>query len=417
MAQSLGQDVPHTRRAVRQLFQGRWETVLHPGNVYDALRELLQFPETATRAAELKEVGLQIGWEPGQPMTFEQSLQMLRAGKQVTVDFSAAGWFGRVANQIIPFYNAAVQGPRALARAWRRNPGLVAWKLGTLTASSLTLWWTFKDEPWWREKSAKDKFAYWHFPFERDGKTELLKIPRNQEIGAIVGMTEALADAFYREDPAKFQAAFGATLEGLNPFSLPPLVGEAAEQLANRDFWSETPIVPRGQAEMPPEEQVGPYTSRAAIALGETFGVSPRRIDHAIRGLGGPVASDLFELLGVGKPGGKREGEMADIPVAGRLFARGGAMGTHPLSIEALYDALDQALQRQQSKKTPETSQERLARLHLLDGTRAVSTLMGVRAETPDDEKRRALLVRALDISRKVLQDVKGVGRLEVAIP
>lgn len=410
MAQSLGQDVPHTRRAARQLFQTRTERVLSPGNLYDGIRDAFQFPESAPRAAELVEVGRRIGWKPGQPMTLDQSLQLLRAGKQVTTDFSAAGEFARVMNQMVPFYNAAIQGPRAALRAARRSPAQFAFRATQLAALSLALWWQYKDEEWYREKTAGQKFGFWHFPYDGPNGPELIKIPRGQEIGAQTALVEALADSWYREDPKAASEFIGEAFKQMNPFGLPPVLEETAEQLANVDFFTEAPIVPQygaGSLQQPDAEQFSEYTSRAAVVMGGLFDVSPRRIDHAIRGLGGPVASDLFELLGLGPPEQEREEEPSDTPIIGRLWERGGAMGTRPRSIDELYDALEAARLRQHSKRSPEDEQARQLRLVLDDAAKAVSALSAVRRETSQVKAKRELMREALQIARDALAQVK----------
>jgi len=389
MAQPLGQDIPHTRRAARRLFAGRKQQLLDPRNWYDGFRDLVQFPESAPRTAELKLVAQEIGWKPGENMSFSQSLRLLTALKQVTTDFTAAGEISRVVNQIVPFHNAAIQGPRASLRALKRNPGQFAWRGAQLTALTLMLWWLHKDDEWWKEMDARERATYWHFPV---GDDLLVRIPRSFEIGQFFSaLPESLADAAYQADPDAMTEWFTTTFQVSKPPVLPVPVSEAIEQAANKDFYFGRPIVTKANEFKPAEEQFNEYTSRAAIALGGIFNQSPQRIDHAISSAFGPVGGDVLSVLGLGAKEIPREKEAADLPIVGRLFQRGGQIGTRPRSVEKLYQALDKAEKRQHSDRRTENEVQRQQRLQLSDAAQAVSALLYVRQYTPENEKRRAL--------------------------
>jgi hypothetical protein len=404
MAQPLGQDIPHTRLAARRLFQGRVVRTLDPRNWFEFYRELVQFPELAPRVAEFRAIAEDIGWEPGMPMTLDQSLQLLLAAKQVTTDFTAAGELSRIINRMVPFHNAAIQGPRANLRAARRNPGKFVWRGLQLTAATLLLWWLNKDEEWYREMNPRERFLHWHFPTEWPEPT-LVRIPRAFEVGLIFSsLPEAFLDGWYLQDPKGVEEWFGVFRQSISPNVMPVLAGESAEQLANWDFYFERPIVPMGELRRPPEEQYNEYTSRAAIRLGELFGVSPRRIDHAMSGVFGYVSADLLTLFGLGPAELGREKEAADIPVFGRLFTRGGELGTQPQTIQELYTLLDEAQVRQASLKDPENQADRQRRLQLTDAAQAVTALAYVRRFTKEADKRRELMREALSIAQEAVK-------------
>ncbi len=402
MAQPLGQDIPHTRRAARRLFAGRKQQLLDPRNWYDGFRDLVQFPESAPRTAELKLVAEEIGWKPGTPMSFSQSLRLLTALKQVTTDFTAAGEISRVMNQIVPFHNAAIQGPRASLRALKRNPGKFAWRGAQMTALTLMLWWLHKDEEWWQEMDARERATYWHFPV---GDDLLVRIPRSFEIGQFFSaLPEALADAAYRADPEAMTEWFTTTFQVSKPPVLPVPVSEALEQAANKDMYFGRPIVTQANQRKPAEEQFNEYTTRVAIALGRIFNQSPQRIDHAISSAFGPVGGDVLSVLGLGAKEIPREKEASDLPVVGRLFARGGQAGTRPRSVDKLYQALDKAEQRQHSDRRQETEAQRQQRLQLSDAAQAVSALIYVRQYTPENEKRRELTREMLRLAADAVE-------------
>jgi len=409
MAQPLGQDIRHTDRAARRLFQGPVIRVLDPRNAFDFLRDTLQFPESAARVAELKLLAKKIGWAPGQPMTLDQSLELLLAAKQVTTDFSAAGEYGRMWNRVAPFHNAALQGPRANVRAFKRNPARFLWRGLELASITLALWWWNKDKEWYKELSSEAKALFWHVPFNWNGREELVRIPRAFEPGMMFGaMPEMFADAWYQQEPETAKRWFSQFFEVLTPNVEPVLFDEMADQWSNRDRFWDTPIVPTRDARKPLEEQYSEYTSRVARFTGELFGASPRRIDHAIRGVFGGVASDVIDAVGLGGKAGGRGDEPADIAVLGRLFQRGGAMGFHPKSIDRLYDTLDEYRLRQASDRVEETHVQGQVRLMLADATRAVSALSYIRSQTDDTDKRRALVRESVLLAKEALEQAKG---------
>jgi pyruvate-formate lyase len=88
----------------------------------NAMRELLSVTESIPRLAEMETIAKEIGYKWGDPMTFDQAVQIGLAGKRATVDFSAMGRAGKVFNQMVPFFNANIQGSRSFVRAFRDNP-------------------------------------------------------------------------------------------------------------------------------------------------------------------------------------------------------------------------------------------------------------------------------------------------------
>jgi len=406
MAQPMGQDMDYTARTARRLFQNRAVRIVDPRNLLDFVRNILQFPETGARVTELKLLAREIGWTPGQPMTIDQSLQLLLASKQSTVDFTAAGTFSRVMNQMVPFHNAPIQGMRASVRAARKRPGRWLFRGLQMTAATLALWWWNKDKEWYRELSARARALYWAFPFTWNGREELALIPRAQEGPQLFGsLPEALADSWYRQDPKTATEFFGSLFETLTPNMWPVIPEEIYEQARNRDRFWDMPIVPTGELRRPPEEQAGEYTSEVAKFLGELFKVSPRRIDHAIRGAFGGVATDVIDEVGLGGTAPKASGEVSDTLVLGRLFQRGGPLGVRPRSVDVLYDEIEKADQVAGSVRRKEEPQERARRLMLEDAGQAVSSLSYVRSQTTDIDQRRELTRKMVEVSRRAVQD------------
>ena len=405
MGRRLGRDVDLAGVAARQLKQGKKALYADPRNWFSWFQEAIQFPESAPRIAEIRQVAKDLNWRPGKPMTLDQMVDLTLAGKQGTVDFSAAGKASAVLNETIPFFNAAIQGPRVSINSFARKPSRFVWRgLAAITVPTLLNWWWNKDEEWYTEQNDNERFLFWQTPvFDT-----VLRIPRAFEIGALfASLPEAMADSWYREDPEGMSRWFTTTFRSMSPDILPVIPREALEQAANWDSFWDRPIVNKGLEGDPPKEQFDDWTSRSAIKIGEIFNISPKRIDHAIKGIGGGVTSDVVDVLGLGPKGVEREKELADIPIVGRLFRRGGKLGTRPKSIDDLYDRLAEAYQRQRSKSNPETTKERSTRLMMEDAARAVSNLMYVRSYTAELDKRNMLTSEALGIAKDAIQQAK----------
>lgn len=412
MVQPLGQDIQHTKRAARRLFQGRFSRVIDIKNWYDGIRDILQFPESAARVTELKGMMKEMGIKPGDPITFGQSIKLLNAVKQVTTDFTAAGKHARWINQIAPFFNAGIQGPRANIRAAKRNPTAFALKGLSITAATLALWYKNKDEDWYAEMPYNERFSYWYVPFEEDDRKEMARIPRPFEVGHVfASIPEALMDSWYREDPEAALAAAELFITSSVPDPLNnPLFEEMREQDKNRDMFFDSPIVSQSLIRKPEEEQYTEFTSNVAIFLGDKFGLSPNRIDHAIQGLGGSVAGDLMDLLGTGGVELNKEKELADMPIVGRLFKRGGAQGSRQKAIEEMYKLMGEASLIQNSSRNEETRQQAKSRIMLTDAVRAVSALLYVRGRTKLIEDRDELTAEALEIAQDAVEIYKEGG-------
>lgn len=419
MAQPLGQDSRPLQRAARRLKRGGEFRAWDPRDQYDFVLGLFQFTETAARLTEIKNVAEDLGWDPSQPLTADIAAKLAVAGKQVTTDFTQAGSVARSINQAVPFFNAGIQGPVAHLRAVKADPTKFAIRGLMLTAAALAVWWRNKDEDWWKEMPLKERYGFTYIPVG----DELIRIPRAFEAdGLFMAGAEALADAWYQEDPKAAAEWFGKWLGSFSQIDtaggvpvppMPVLMQMAAEQLANRDFFSDSSIVPKGQEDLADAEQFSPYTSRAAIKIGSVFDVSPRRVDHAINSIFGGVGSDLVALLGRGnKDLVEREKEGADLPVFGVLFQRGGQQARSPESVEKLYDIYEEALKIQRSRFQEESLQDSQKRLMVSDAIRAVTILEDVKLLTASRAARAELDAEQISIARDVVKAVEE-GRID----
>jgi|GEM_PF-1317947 len=392
VSQPLGIDIRFTRRAAKRLFRGRVMKVVT--NPIDHLREIMQIPESATRTAELKLRAKEMGWKPGQPMSFAQSLQLLLDTKRVTVDFSAGGSVGQAVNQAVPFFNAQIQGTRLTLRTFKSKPKrtVIRGVMG-LTSLTLALWWLNKDEEWYTDMPYWERFTYWNID---DGK-HIWQIPRGFEWGTIfTAVPEAIWDAMYRQDPEAIIEVFGQWSEQVNPAALPVIPDVVLEQFANERFFTNSPIVPIGELNDPPGDQRGPYTSKLAGMLGDMFPnqASPRRIDHAIRGFFGGLGPDILDTLGLGVPSRRISlKELEGVPILSSLVRPGGREGRRSLAVDTFYEDLSREQRRfngQKNKGESETTNQRHYRQVLEDAHDTIIMINHVqRALDPVKQKQK----------------------------
>lgn len=402
MSQHLGRERAATRRASKGLFR-----TITPGKAFDYLIDLLQFSDAAARIAEIRMVAKDKGIDLD-ALTFDQAIDLAIAAKEATTDFSAGGRWTSFLNGLLPYFNAGVQGWAGGIRAAKRNPMRTLWRVGWKAGILASLWLQYKDDDWWKEMPSYEKWSYFHIPIKFGGRDEVLRIPVPQDTENVYTMgVLAILEAVNERDPAVALEYAQHLADTVTP-TAPVILQEGAEQAANWDFFTGKPIVSEKFRDTRPSEQFNEYTSGLAKWLGENTGLSPVRIDHAIRGIGGPLTSDATRAL----TSDDREGEPADTPVVGTLFQRGGPLGYRPESVDQLYDRLQEANFRHtdwrnaktpQEKAAAENEQQRQARLMLEDAAQAVTDLSRARAETKSVTDRRKITAKMAEIARDAI--------------
>ena len=411
-------------------------------------KDFLQFPESATRMAEIRTIAAEIGWKPGDTMTPEIAQHLILAGKQVTVDFTAAGDISRAYNQYVPFFNAAIQGPRAAIRAAKRpvrmgklagiptGPVHFATRGLQLAGLAIANWFRNKDEDWWIRLNAREKFLYMFYPTNILGEDVVVMIPMAHDSGQLfAGLAVAFLDAWYRREPdevlkwAELQDYAFTIAESHSPVDLPwdfermkaspsSALGKGWQTVMelgmNRKSYFGTPVVssaflgPGGRDRIPREQQYNEYTTVAARWLANLAGMSPVEVDHAITSVAGPAARDylmagqsLDQLFT-----GKKLQSFSDVPILGRVFRRGGKAGSRTRPVNELYDVWEFVYTRHGDRVTAETPEENREYMLLGDATRAVSLLFHIRAMTKDETKRREISNKASELAESALENI-----------
>ncbi|MEW6014157.1 MAG: LPD38 domain-containing protein [Candidatus Zixiibacteriota bacterium] len=347
MAHFIGADRKSLEKAARQVLASdakkkTMNVVSHP---IEALKEVLSVTESIPRLAEFE-----AAYKKGEQLYGKksESAQILAsaAARDVTVNFTRMGAYGSVINQIIPFWNANVQGLAKFIRFAREHPIKASTKaVASLTIPTAILWNIHKDEQWYKELPAWEKYSFWHFNLGKnpDGSDKILRLPKPFEwTVAYAGGPELALNYFYSKDPEALKEGMRAIVDQITPgqtfeingvpfpapVDLPPSIKVPIELWANYDFFRDRPIDPYWEAKSKdPKDRFSPYTTETAKFIGKTFGLSPRKIDHLLQGMTGGLASGIVRTVETGVKAAA-SGEIpeiahpANIPVVGRLFTR-----------------------------------------------------------------------------------------------
>jgi hypothetical protein len=422
-ANFLGGDIRQAQREVKGLFHGKlFRRVMSP---IETAREAMSFSETGPRLAEMTLLAREMGWKPGDALTPEQATILRVAAKRVTVDFSAAGGMGREINRAVAFYNPAIQGVRSFARAFKNDQGTKQRSAAALKAvlngvMLLTLpvlynWWKNRDKEWYRMLPWRERYLY--INVERGGN--VYQVPLPQEWGSAFAVLPLAAfDSWYQRDTRPMEEAVNHIFNILNPVDYPVLAKAAKEQWSNRIDFFDKPIIPRGELDLRPGDQRSYYSSWLATMLGDVFpgSVSPRRFDAAVRELGGGAAADLVDapgelmrLLGLPAhdlPRGQqpRQTEPADLPIAGRVFRRGGTFSANTQPLVEFWDDFNRytqwhasnmkALRAGRQPLTPMSFKEQAYAAQLQAAEPAIKMALEIASRTPETIKRQELYRR-----------------------
>mgnify|MGYP006969356172 CR=1 FL=1 len=232
--------------------------------------------------------------------------------RDITIDFAKMGTQMQALNMISAFFNARVQGYAKIYEAFQQRPAQTSAKIfAYITLPSMLLWYKNHDDPRYQQLPRWQKDLFWIF-ITGDGTVDepenyhVWRIPKPFELGLVFGTgAERMMDFVETKDPGHLARFFGefAKDAALSMGPIPDFAKPFVEFKANKDFFTDRPIVSRGMENMLPEFQYDEYTSASAKALGKTineitFGYgpsSPQKIDHLISSWTGTLGRYALE--------------------------------------------------------------------------------------------------------------------------
>ncbi|MGL6255272.1 LPD38 domain-containing protein [Aeromonas caviae] len=265
------------------------------------------------------------------------------------MDFSMLGASRtmQVMTQILPFFNARVQGLGKLTRELRDNPRAIAKRAGMITAASLALLAHNWDDERYEGLPDWDKDANWHFWLGEHH----WRIPKPFEIGVLFGtiperMVRALGD---KDTGAQFGKAVARAIGdtfALNP--IPQIAKPVVETTVNYDFFKGGPIDGPQDLNVQAEARYNEQTSLLMRELGELTGFSPKQLEHLVIGYTGTMGSYVMAaadgLIRAARPGESASWRADEIPLVKAVY-RGTGPAKSTQHMEEFYRMLNEVNQ------------------------------------------------------------------------
>lgn len=216
-----------------------------------------------------------------------------RAAREVTLDFSRSGRIGEQVNQVVPFFNACLQGGDKMVRLFREDFAGTSLKVFKyIVLPSLLIMAMNWDEDWYKDLDPDVKNNYWCL-----GRN--IRIPKPQEAGVLFGSgIEALFQQAADKDKDAVSNFLKAFSSNMIPSVLPTLILPLIEWSANYSFFKGRPLVGNKYSRLPDELQYNDYTSELSKGIGKVFKVSPMKIDNLVRGYTGTMGALLWSMAG-----------------------------------------------------------------------------------------------------------------------
>jgi hypothetical protein len=428
-------------RSTRNKLAGRISVLRNP---LDALQSFLNEFEKIPRAAAARARAWQKGikWDGKRALSVDEWLDLSKQYREGAVDFKDVGRWTAFAEMLNPYFNASVQSTRGAARAFRDRPFQTLARLSTLSGLTIAYWMQRRDDEDYKTLDADER--NYGFYFQTPGGNSVV-IPIDPSLSLFKSAVEETLNVIYKNDDdpelwKKFEKVFVDSFSPIDflrtestewipfargvPIPKHPYFTWLAETFSNRTTYYGTPLEPRRFEDYKPEDRFGPHTSRAAVFLGRTMGWSPMKIDHAVRTYFGTLGRDIMKALdapslalmkelkgekwveALPKPPENLE-EMGRLPVLGRLFRRGGALGEEP-EVNVVYDRWKESLKEKNSLTKFETPEQEWHRAMLTDAVAALTVLKRIRDATATTIKDREKYTRQInDIARSVIHEKK----------
>lgn len=308
-------------------------------NLFHIMQNFSEKVEVSTRLAEYKNA--KAGYTGMvsrmtktniQPMT---GYELANEARDITLDFSRAGVYGRKINRYISFFNANIQGSDKLVREFIAHPGDTSMKMAMISLLSGMLYFANEGDDRYKELPQWEKDLFWIIP----GEKSMARLPKPFEAGLLFGTTvERYLDWMRTGNPEAFKGLQKNLGQAFTPGFILTALQPIMEVAMNYDMFRDRTIIPQSEQGKDPQLQFGPYTSEFSKVIGKYMGVSPRSIDHVIEGYTGTLGKEALGLTNKMVEGGNKLPQrtpMEWLPVASAVNV---TPYQSPESIQRLFD-------------------------------------------------------------------------------
>lgn len=278
----------------------------------DRVQEWFSHPENYIRMAEFKDTYEKAKAEGKGEQ--EARILALEAGREITVNFARAGIWARALNQLVPYFNAGLQGQRKLwSQLLRGGEGSLSDEMrarvqratilngiANITVPATLFWLLNKDEEWYQDLPEWRKINYFNFKLG----DQIVAVPKPFEIGVLFGsLPEIMLDRVLGSGSAELKSAMlavgGPYLQGVGSF-IPAFLKPIFEVATNKDLFTMGPVTPEWIQRSSPSEQWATFrTTKAAQILSSAIGgiLAPTEIEQLLGGYTAGAATSAMKML------------------------------------------------------------------------------------------------------------------------
>ncbi|GKV88531.1 LPD38 domain-containing protein [Pectobacterium carotovorum] len=266
------------------------------------------------------------------------------------MDFSMQGSSSIVIalSDMVPFFNARLQGMSKLGRAIKEDPREVLKRGGYIAGLSLALLALSWDDDRYEELPDWDKDAYWHAWIG----DQHVRFPKPFEIGLMFG---TLPERFVRtlggaDTPEKFGKVVAHNFFETMAFNpIPQATRPILETFVNYDFFRGGPIENMADSNVIAGARYNDQTSLLMREIGGAANLSPKMLDHIITGYTGTLGSYILGATNIimrnmGDSGTSPSLRLDEMPVI-KAFARGADPAKSTQFTEDFYRMMTEANQ------------------------------------------------------------------------
>ncbi|WP_406627800.1 LPD38 domain-containing protein [Pectobacterium carotovorum] len=266
------------------------------------------------------------------------------------MDFSMQGSSGLVIalSDMVPFFNARLQGMSKLGRAIKEDPREVLKRGGYIAGLSLALLALNWGDDRYEELPDWDKDAYWHAWIG----DQHVRFPKPFEIGLMFG---TLPERFVRtlggaDTPEKFGKVVAHNFFETMAFNpIPQATRPILETFVNYDFFRGGPIENMADSNVIAGARYNDQTSLLMREIGGAANLSPKMLDHIITGYTGTLGSYILGATNIimrnmGDSGASPSLRLDEMPVI-KAFARGADPAKSTQFTEDFYRMMTEANQ------------------------------------------------------------------------
>jgi hypothetical protein len=266
-----------------------------------------------------------------------------------------------LANQLIPFFNAQVQGLDVMYRAFTgKMPFSEKLKIKEklikrgLMMAGFTLAYAalMQDDEAYQNANEDEKYANWFVRIP--GMEEPFKVPIPFELGLIFkAIPEAILNTAFGDAQLKDTGkAIGNMVWQSVPGSYPAAIKPLIEVYMNKSFFTGRPIESERLQQFEASERYNDRTTEVAKLLGKATGVvglSPVKLEYLLRGYTGALPLGVVSLsnpvLRSGEAGEMPTTRPSELPLVGTLFQPKDASGL----INKAYNEVDEVVKKKET--------------------------------------------------------------------